>query len=38
MALIDHLIAVPVTIHYWWHGLFEDRCKLSPDGRTKLQV
>lgn len=32
MSLVDQLLAVPISIIYWWHGL-RDRCPESPDGR-----
>ncbi|MBA7533350.1 hypothetical protein ES705_25588 [subsurface metagenome] len=34
ITLLDHLLAIPVAIYFWFaqHLDRSDRCKLSPDG------
>lgn len=35
--LLDHLIAIPISVIYWWQGLRKE-CPESPDGRHGLIV
>jgi len=37
-TLLDYLIAIPLSILWWWHGFTSDKCKLSPDKRHSLPI